>query len=197
MLKKEFKRKDVERMRNLIKGKSGASSELQVGYTAKKEDHKEGDVWEENGKKWTIKDSIKQTYTKLDEVKKEAILPLFCPCCGNLMKKRNDSKMYKIHKMCFDCVIDMEAKLKNEGKFKDYERAMVASNAESYIDDLEQYLLEAINQSNTQYVSERGEVERWKGGIDTEKFLNEMRTNFVQFRKQVDNYKHNKTDDQA
>jgi len=36
MLKKEFKRKDVERMRNLIKGKTGESAELQVGYTAKK-----------------------------------------------------------------------------------------------------------------------------------------------------------------
>ena len=77
MLNKEFKRKDVERMRNLIKGKVGESSELQVGYTTKKEDHKEGDIWKEGGKKWTIKDGIKQTATKLDKVKKEAILPLF------------------------------------------------------------------------------------------------------------------------
>jgi len=184
-------------MRNLIKGKSGASSELQVGYTAKKENHKEGDVWEENGKKWTIKDGIKQTYTKLDEVKKEAILPLFCPNCKSLMKKRNDSKMYKIHKMCFDCVIDREAKLKIEGKFEEYERNMVAKNAENYIDDLEQYLLEAINTSNTQYVSERGEVERWKGGIDKKEFTEQMTENFTKYRKQIEDYKNNKTDDQA
>jgi len=195
MLKKEFKRKDVERMRNLIKGKSGTSSELQVGYTAKKEDHKEGDVWEENGKKWTIKNGIKQTYTKLDEVKKEAILPLFCPSCKSLMKKRNDSKMYKIHKMCFDCVIDMEAKLKNEGKFEEYERNMISKNAENYIDDLEQYLLEAINTSNSQYVSERGEVERWKGGINKEEFTEQMTENFTKIRKQIDDYKNNKTND--
>lgn len=197
MLKKEFKRKDVERMRNLIKGKSGSSSELQVGYTAKKEDHKEGDIWEEGGKKWTIKDGIKQTYTKLDEVKKEAILPLFCPSCKSLMKKRNDSKMYKIHKMCFDCVIDMEAKLKIEGKYEEYERNMIAKNAENYIDDFEQYLLEAINTSNTQYVSERGEVERWKGGINKEEFTEQMTENFKNFRKQIDDYKNNKTNDQA
>jgi hypothetical protein len=195
MLKKEFKRKDVERMRNLIKGKSGDSAETQVGYTSKKVEHKEGDIWEEGGKKWVIKDGIKQTYTKLDKIKKEAILPLFCPCCGNLMKKRNDSKMYKIHKMCFDCVIDMEAKLKREGKYEEYERAIIANNAEAYLDDLEQYLLEAINESNTQYVSERGEVERWKGGIDSKKFLSEMRTNFIDFRKQVDDYKNNNTND--
>ena len=122
MLNKEFKRKDVERMRNLIKGKTGESAELQVGYRAKKEDHKEGDIWEEGGKKWTIKDGIKQTYTKLDKVKKEAILPLFCPNCGTLMKHRNDTKMYKIHKKCFNCVTKMEHKLRIEGKYENYKK---------------------------------------------------------------------------
>ena len=182
-------------MRNLIKGKSGESAETQVGYTSKKVSYKEGDIWEENGKKWIIKDGIKQTYTKLDKVKKEAILPLFCPCCGNLMKKRNDSKMYKIHKMCFDCVIDMEHQLRIDGKYEEYERAIVANNAESYLDDLEQYLLEAINESNTQFVSERGEVERWKGGIDSKMFLSEMRTNFIKHRQNIKDYKNNKTND--
>ena len=193
MLKKEFKRKDVERMRNLIKGNTGKSAELQVGYTAKKEDHKEGDIWEENGKQWTIKDGIKQTATKLDRVKKEAIMPLFCPNCGSLMKKRNDAKMYKIHKKCFDCVIEMEHKLRIEGKYEKYEKNIVANNAENYLDDLETFLLEKINESNTQYVSERGEVERWKGGIDKEKFVSEMKENFKGFRKQVKEYKNDKT----
>ena len=192
MLKKEFKRKDVERMRNLIKGNTGESAELQVGYTTKKEDHKEGDIWEEGGKQWTIKDGIKQTATKLDRVKKEAILPLFCPECGSLMKKRIDAKMYKIHNKCSDCVIEMEHKLKVEGKYKDYERNILATNAESYLDNLESYLLEAINESNTQYVSEKGEVERWKGGINKEKFISEMEENFKGFRKQIKDYKDNK-----
>lgn len=185
MLKKEFKRKDVERMRNLIKGKSGLSSELQVGYTAKKEDHKEGDIWEENGKKWTIKDGIKQTYTKLDKVKKEAILPLFCPSCKSLMKKRNDSKMYKIHKICFDCVIDMEAKLKIEGKFEEYEKNIIINNAKDMVEDFEAYLLDAINTSNTQYVSERGEIERWKGGINKEKLEKEIKEAAADFKEKI------------
>ena len=77
MLKKEFKRKDVERMRNLIKGDTGKSAELQVGYTTKMEDHKEGDIWEEGGKQWTIKDGIKQTATKLDRVKKKLLCHYF------------------------------------------------------------------------------------------------------------------------
>ena len=191
MLNKEFKRKDVERMRNLIKGKSGESSELQVGYTKSQEQHKEGDIWEEKGKKWIIKDGIKQTYTKLDEVKKAAILPLFCPSCGGIMKKRNDTKMYNIHKMCFDCVIDMEHKLKIEGKYEQYERDMLANNAEDYIKDLELYLLEALNSSNDQFISERGEVERWKGGMDKEKVTEELKEFFDDHKKSIKEFRQN------
>jgi len=191
MLNKEFKRKDVERMRNLIKGKTGESSEVQVGYTTKKIDHKEGDVWTEGGKDWTIKDGIKQTATKLDKVKKEAILPLFCPSCGGIMKKRNDVKMYNIHKKCFDCVIDMEHKLKIEGKYEDYERNTLANNAEDYINDLESYLLEALNSSNDQFVSERGEVERWKGGLDKEKVTEELKEFFDDHKKSIKEYRQN------
>ena len=47
-LKKEFKRKDVERVRNLVQGKTNSSSENQVGYQKKRIEYKEGDVWEEN-----------------------------------------------------------------------------------------------------------------------------------------------------
>ena len=191
MLNKEFKRKDVERMRNLIKGKTGESSEVQVGYTTKKVDYKEGDVWTEGGKDWTIKDGIKQTATKLDKVKKEAILPLFCPSCGGIMKKRNDVKMYNIHKKCFDCVIDMEHKLKIEGKYEDYERNTLANNAEDYINDLESYLLEALNSSNDQFVSERGEVERWKGGLDKEKVTEELKEFFDDHKKSIKEYRQN------
>ena len=191
MLNKEFKRKDVERMRNLIKGKVGESSEIQVGFTTKKEDHKEGEIWKEGGKKWTIKNGLKQTATKLDEAKKEAILPLFCPSCKSLMKKRNDTKMYNIHKMCFDCVIDMEGKLKIEGKYEEYERNAVANNAEDYVEHLETYLMEALNTSNKQYVSEKGEVERWKGGIDKEKLTKEIKESIVEFKEGIEEYKNN------
>ena len=188
MLKKEFKRKDVERLRNLIKGNTNTSSEVQIGYIKLNKDYQEGDIWEEKGKKWTIKDGLKQTYTKLDNIKKEAFTPLFCPDCGGVMKKRMDTKMYKIHKKCFDCVIEMEHKLKLEGKYDEYEKNLVTQNALSYANDLEQYLLEAINTSNSQYVSENGEVERWKGGIDKEKLTQEVKDNIDEFRKDVNNY---------
>ena len=79
MLKKEFKRKDVERMRNLITGNAGSSSETQIGYKKKRIEYKEGDVWTENKKTWTIKDGIKQTVSKLDKIKKRSIRTFILP----------------------------------------------------------------------------------------------------------------------
>ena len=73
MLKKEFKRKDINRARNLIMGKSNKSTGTQIGYNKKQEDYKEGDVWTENRKTWTIKNGIKQTVSKLDSIKKKYI----------------------------------------------------------------------------------------------------------------------------
>ena len=75
MLKKEFKKKDVERARNLIMGNSGASSETQIGYKKKRIEYKEGDIWTENKKTWTIKNGIKQTISKLDSIRKEVFMP--------------------------------------------------------------------------------------------------------------------------
>ena len=45
VLKKEFKRKDVQRLRNVMTGKAGERTVDGIGYTKKQEVRKEGDVW--------------------------------------------------------------------------------------------------------------------------------------------------------
>ena len=74
-LKKEFNPRDVQRMRNIITGQTGDRTQIQMGWERNQEAHKEGDIWEENGKKWTIKKGIKQSVTKLDEIKRLVVLP--------------------------------------------------------------------------------------------------------------------------
>ena len=174
MLKKEFKRKDVDRARNLIMGKSGASSETQVGYNKKRVEYKEGDVWKENGKTWTIKDGNEQTISKLDAIKKEVFMPLCCPKCGKVMKNQLDKPNYKVHKMCFHCVIDYEAKLKIEGKYDNYIKNLRLRNSLTEIDEIENFFLDLANQSNEGYISEKGEVERWVGGLGKDKITQEI-----------------------
>ena len=191
MLKKEFKRKDVNRARNILTGKSGASSETQVGYKKKRVDYKEGDVWVENKKTWTIKDGIKQTVSKMDKIKKEIFMPLCCPKCSKVMKKRLDKPNYKVHKMCFDCVIDYEASLRNKGEYEDYIRNLRLKNNLTQIDEAENMFLELANQSNEGFVSEQGEVERWKGGMDKEKVTEELKEFFDEHKKDIKEFKQN------
>ena len=69
LLKKEFKQEDVQRARNLINKKFGDKTKIQSGYQKAFVKHNEGDIWEESGKTWTIKNGIKQNVTKLDSVK--------------------------------------------------------------------------------------------------------------------------------
>jgi len=166
MLKKEFKRKDVQRARNLLTGKTGASTGTQIGYNKKTEDYKEGDVWTEGRKTWTIKNGIKQTVSKLDVIKKEVFMPLSCPCCNKIMKKRLDKPNYKVHKKCFDCVIEFEHKLKIKGEYKNYIKQLEVKNSLNIVDEMESYLLDAINTSNSSFVSEDGVIEKWNGGVN-------------------------------
>ena len=166
MLKKEFKRKDVQRARNLIMGNSGASTSTQIGYKKEIKDYKEGDVWTEGRKTWTIKNGIKQTVSKLDTIKKEVFMPLSCPCCGKIMKSRLDKPNYKIHKKCHDCVIEFEHKLRIRGEYDNYIKKLKAKNSIELTNEIESYLLDAINSSNSSFVSEDGVVEKWVGGVD-------------------------------
>ena len=166
MLKKEFKRKDVNRARNLITGKVNAATGTQIGYNKKQVEHKEGDVWTENKKTWTIKNGIKQTVSKLDSIKKEVFMPLCCPNCGKVMKGQLDKPNYRIHKKCHDCVVEFEHKLRIKGTYNEYIKHLKIRNSLDIVDEMESYLLDAINTSNSGHVSEDGVVERWIGGVD-------------------------------
>ena len=153
MLKKEFKRKDVNRARNLIMGKTNASTGTQIGY------------------------NTKQTVSKLDKLKKEVFMPLSCPCCGKVMKKRLDKPNYKIHKKCWECVLKMESKMQHgDGEeYKKYIKQLKLKNKLSILEQTENYLLDVVNTSNSGYVSEDGVIEKWVGGINKKEFTKEIK----------------------
>ena len=187
MLKKEFKRIDVQRARNLITGKTGASTGTQIGYNKKTEDYKEGDIWTEGRKTWTIKNGIKQTVSKLDVVKKEVHIPLCCPNCGKVMKKRLDKPNYKIHKKCFDCVIDFEGRLKHvPGRYEKYIKELELKNKLTSLDKIEDMLLDIANTSNSGFVSEDGVIEKWVGGIDAKKYTKDIKKYADKTRKKLE-----------
>jgi hypothetical protein len=176
-LKKEFNTRDVQRMRNLITKDYGAKTGVQVGYNKEYVGRKEGDIWEENGKKWTIKNGIKQTINKLDGIKKLLVTPLTCPSCHTPMTKgRIDKVMYSIHQKCSDCVIKHETELKRLNKFEEYQKNINNQSIAYHIKEMENVLLElAMNQSEESFVTEGGDIETWKGkGIDTKTLIQDI-----------------------
>lgn len=177
MLKREFKTRDVQRMRNIITKDYGAKTGTQVGYNKGYIERKEGDVWEENKKTWTIKNGIKMTVTKLDKVKQVLQMPLTCPSCHKPMNKgRIDKYMYSIHQKCSDCVFDYETKLKARGEWKEYQQNMIKKGVQYHIKEMENVLLELVmDQSDESFVTEAGDIETWKGkGIDKQKMVEDI-----------------------
>jgi len=163
LLKKEFEKRDVQRIRNLLSGKQGDATQTQVGYTSKQIDRNEGDVWEELGRKWTLKNGIKMSVTKLDRAKKAVFIPLLCPNCSKPMKGGHDKKMFFIHNKCLDCVIKFETQLKIEGKYQEYEDKIIKANANFSLDEFVngfESFLDSMD-SNNRFITEQGDIENW------------------------------------
>jgi len=189
-LQKDFKSRDVQRMRNLITKNFGDKTVTQSGYTKQHIEHKEGDVWEENGKNWTIKNGLKQTITRLDSIKKSLLLPIICPSCNKAMANSPlNKKMWPLHGKCFDCVINMESELKRTGKFEEYQRNMVHSGIKTHIKEMEDLLLElALGASKESFVTEAGDIEEWRGGnIDTTQMIEDLQE-YIQNLKDIVGY---------
>ena len=160
-LKKEFQQKDVQRLRNLIQGKAQDRTAVSSGYTKKQVEHQEGDIWEEDGRNWTIKNGVKQTVSKLQELRKASLFPIFCTKCGKKMSEKYDKPIYDVHKHCFDCQLQFEAKLKLEGKFEEYRTHIHNSEIDGMIDNYNRWVDDLINESSDGFVTEQGDVERW------------------------------------
>ena len=157
-LKKEFKESDLQRIRNLVKKDFTSSVKTSVGYDKEYVKYSEGDVWEEDGKEWTIQNGIRISITKLDSLKELSKIPLACPKCEGPMNHRLHKKMYHIHGFCFHCTQEYEAELKRAGLYDKYEKSMMSGNIEAFTRDLKNWVDEVIR-DDVFYVTEQGDVE--------------------------------------
>ena len=167
ILKKEFAKKDVQRLRNVLKGKAGERTVDGIGYTKVNELRKEGDIWTENGREWTIKGGLKQNITRLDKAK-EASMPMFCPTCKKIMNQSNDKLFWDNYRRCFNCHVDFEHELRLNGLFEEYQNRLHNEGVDKFIEGYKSWLEEMLTSSNQGFVTEAGDVENWKGGINTE-----------------------------
>ena len=120
------KSKDMERqnkaLQDIMDGKEHVKDYVQVGYEGKKEENLGG----------------KTRKSELTDIMASVRMPWFCPKCTKAMKKKLDDKFWRMMGHCFDCQIEIENKLKIEGKFQEYANLKMLENQKSQLKDLEQ-----------------------------------------------------------
>ena len=171
VLKKEFKKQDVDRIRNIMTGDTDARTTQGVGYSKKEVARKEGDIWEEDGRKWTIKDGIRQNVTKMDRAKKAYLKPLMCPKCDKIMNKGADPGYYNQFGHCFKCFKKFETYMKATNMWDGFVKKTANGNIDGFIKWYKEFINESLNQSNAGFVAENGDVESWNGGLDKAKVM--------------------------
>jgi hypothetical protein len=174
VLKREFNHSTINRLRNLIRGEYDEKTIKGVGYTPKYENKTEGDIWEEDGRTWTIKKGVRRTVNKLNKARKYNITPLICPNCNNQMKLKFDKDYYRIHRKCFNCVIEFETELKKEGLWEEYHNKIANSEIDNFINNYRIWVVEQLKDNNKSFITEQGDVENWDGGINKSKILEEL-----------------------
>ena len=125
---------------------------VMVGYDKKKE--KSGDK-----------------ISRLSDVMKEARMPMFCPNCDKIMKKRLDDKMWSLFGHCFDCQIEMENKLRIEGKYEEWAEKKIRNNKIAFLKDSIQKIEEFRSQKAPEFYNQVGvnhpelQKEKWGGDM--------------------------------
>ena len=154
--------KEAERqnkaLKDLMQGKEYEKDYTLVGYQGKQE-NLGGETRE----------------SELSKIMQSVRMPLFCPECKKAMKKRLDDKFWRMMGHCMDCQIELETKLRYQGKFEEYAQRKVLENKKSYVKDLKQSLVdfektggkkEFFNQVGVQ----EGELEKEKWEMGEEEF---------------------------
>jgi len=174
-MKKGISESKVQRMRNLITKKYNNKTQVRSGYSKSYDTHDEGDVWEESGKKWTIKNGIKRTVTKLHSARKIYNTPLSCPKCSGTMAHPAHKQTYNRWGICFSCTSQWEQQMKREGTYDAFLKEIEDKNFDVWIKDITKEYYEWLGARDAQsYVTEAGDIEDWSGGKSTEELRKEF-----------------------
>ena len=181
--------KNSGRIKNILEGKYTSKSKIQIGYKKKYEEHLDGDIWEEAGKWWTIRNGIKQTVSKLDVVREFMNMPLLCPKCGQRMNKKLDRKFWRLKRQCFDCTIEEDTQRMIDGTFTEYEKETITKNVCAWIQDMEASITEYVVEANiNRNITEDGQREDWSGGQTTEELRDLLTAQMTEFKKKAKDF---------
>lgn len=181
------KLRNIDAIKKMLDGTHRTQTKKTVSLNVKEAPIKRevGERWiDENGKEWEQKEGYKITVTKALDILAQNRMPDTCPKCSQGMSKKHlDERMWRIHNMCFDCVIEFEHQLRIEGKYDDYEKQKVKENALAWLRDAEKDVEDLVNAYKyASFVNQDGSVEKWSGGLSPEDFEAKVRGEFEKFK---------------
>ena len=111
----------------------------------------------------------------LTKIMQEVRMPLFCPECKKVMKKKLDDKFWRLMGHCFDCQVIIENKFRVKGTYEQYAKKKILENKKSYLKDLKQSIDEfEKTEGKAEFFNSVGvrdvELEKEKWEMGEEKF---------------------------
>tara|TARA_B100001113_G_scaffold44374_1_gene31393 strand:+ start:144 stop:692 length:549 start_codon:yes stop_codon:yes gene_type:complete len=111
----------------------------------------------------------------LTKIMQEVRMPLFCPECKKVMKKKLDNKFWRLMGHCFNCQVTIENKLRITGEYEKWEQKKILENKKSYLKDLKQSIDEfEKTEGKAEFFNSVGvkdvELEKEKWEMGEEKF---------------------------
>ena len=110
--------------------------------------------------------------SRMTDLMQEARMPMYCPECDLLMKKKLDDKMWSMFGHCFNCQIKIENKLRVEGKYDEWAENKIRENKISFIKDQIQAISEWKDMKAPEWYNNVGvnypmlEKEKWDVDMD-------------------------------
>ena len=108
---------------------------------------------------------------KMTEIMQDVRMPLFCKECNKVMKKKLDDKMWRLYGHCFDCQIEIENKIRIEGKYEEWEKEKIKQNKIAFIKEQIQSVEEWRDMKAPEWYNQVGvnypEMEKEKWSVDT------------------------------
>jgi len=188
----EIKISSIQDVKSILAGTHEEQNKLQFGYVPSEEPKVTrivGEKWfDVDGNEWEQKEGYSVKLGKQWQQELHSYLNTFTNCrrevCTCTIPKRLDEKMKAIHGMCFDCVVEMEHKIKLEKKWGEYEKEKIRQNSLSWLKEAEKDKnLIAEELSKVEFANSFGDAEKWNTGVTKEQILQKIEDEFENFRK--------------
>jgi hypothetical protein len=196
------KLQNVKAVQQMLDGSHKFQTKKTTGFSdaklvaKKNERHEIGDTWEETDSTGNIfvieqKDGFRIRKTKNSEIFQELRDDLksfpncrkeICTCSGIHLI---DKKMQVIHKMCFDCVIDMEHEMTKAGTYEEYSKNKIRENALAWLAAAERdvnMLKQTYTQAAEFVTNSDGVLETWGAKMTPAEFEETVQSQFTKFK---------------